>query len=178
MAICKFLGVQPRSQRVTRVTYLAEFMAVQIKVSSSPSEKIFNALSSNVAIKVSIRAIISMSSQSLGAELLDPAHTASASCDSNLPLFHTYSDRNLPRQLAILAHIQRSQLAMATSRQPSWDHMHTPNVILHVLNTPCVDGRILVAFLYVASRRNYLRHFIAASRTQFWDFSKIFDTGL
>ena len=34
-------------------------------------------------------------------------------------------------------------------------------------NTPCVDGRILVAFLYVASRRNYLRHFIAASRTQF-----------
>ena len=35
------------------------------------------------------------------------------------------------------------------------------------ISTPCVDGRILVAFLYVASRRNYLRHFIAASRTQF-----------
>ena len=38
---------------------------------------------------------------------------------------------------------------------------------LSVLNTPCVDGRILVAFLYVASRRHYLGHFIAASRTQF-----------
>ena len=33
--------------------------------------------------------------------------------------------------------------------------------------TPCVDGRILVAFLYVDSRRNYLRHFIVASWTQF-----------
>ena len=32
----------------------------------------------------------------------DPAHTASASCDSNLPLFHTYSARNLPWQLAII----------------------------------------------------------------------------
>ena len=39
-------------------------------------------------------------------------------------------------------------------------------------------GRILVAFLYVASRRNYLRHFIGALRSQFWDFVKIFDTGL
>ena len=36
---------------------------------------------------------------------------------------------------------------------------------ISTVNTPCVDGRILVAFLYVASRRNYLRHFIAASRT-------------
>ena len=35
------------------------------------------------------------------------------------------------------------------------------------LFTPCADGRILVAFLYVASRHNYLRHFIAASQTQF-----------
>ena len=39
--------------------------------------------------------------------------------------------------------------------------------LVMMLFTPCVDGRILVAFLYVASRRNYLRHFIAASRTQF-----------
>ena len=69
MAICKVLGVQPRGQRVTRVTYLAEFMAVQMKVSSSPSEKMFNALRSNVVMKVSIRVIISMNSQSLGAEL-------------------------------------------------------------------------------------------------------------
>ena len=69
MAICKVLGVQPRGQRVTRVMYLAEFMAVQMKVSSSPSEKSFNAPRSNVVMKVSIRVIISMNSQSFGAEL-------------------------------------------------------------------------------------------------------------
>ena len=49
---------------------------------------------------------------------------------------------------------------------------------LKYIYTPCADGRILVAFLYVASRRNYLRHFNAASRTQFCDFRKIVDTGL
>ena len=39
-------------------------MAVQMEVSSSPSEKIFNAFRSNVVIKVSISGIISMNSQS------------------------------------------------------------------------------------------------------------------
>ena len=42
-----------------------------------------------------------------------------------------------------------------------------PDSFSQAFTTPCVDGRILVAFLYVASRRNYLRHFIAASRTRF-----------
>ena len=39
-------------------------MAVQMEVSSSPSEKILNALRSNVVIKVSIRGIISINSVS------------------------------------------------------------------------------------------------------------------
>ena len=39
-------GAAPEARGLlgTRVTYLAEFMAVQMEVSSSPSEKIFNAL--------------------------------------------------------------------------------------------------------------------------------------
>ena len=47
MAIGKVLGVQPQKPEGYRragVTYVTEFMAVQMEVSSSPSEKIFNAL--------------------------------------------------------------------------------------------------------------------------------------
>ena len=44
MAIAKVLGVQPQKPEGKRVTYFAEFMAIQMEVLSSPSEKIFNAL--------------------------------------------------------------------------------------------------------------------------------------
>ena len=46
--------------------------------------------------------------------ILDPAHTASASCDVNLPIFQTYSDRNGRREVA-MASCDRSMCARIAS---------------------------------------------------------------
>ena len=53
---------------------------------------------------------------------------------------------------------------------------HISNLL--ILFTPCSGGRIEGAFLEVASRRDYPRHFIATRPTQFSDLKQISVTGL